>query len=686
MWVFFTLFLFVLNLSAIDSDSLFRDLSLVGEIDKRHADSLPFIYNFSMMGGYFNMPSGRMPKEGVVGFGAAHAHPENIYGLSFQYFDRIELSANYRVYTGLLAEPKRFKDNEPRLVNIKFAINLPEDGLPDFPTFALGADSFIENGRFNSQYIVMTKQWIDANIEATLGWGRKKIKGFFGGLAWTPLRKTSLFFFKDLTFLAEYDATRKNIKNCINSGVSYVLGETLQLSLSSLEGQYLAFSGSLRYPLGTSEGFIAKVDNPSPYRSPIDTEPLGVIRLKHQFAQELAYALGTQGLDLYRAYLTDDHSLWIKIVNNRYRKEGEVRERLQRVLAAVTPSDITLITVVIEANGVSCQSYKFRTEDLYRYRERIIGDFEMKTLSPLKEAIFKPDHAEVLFRRKKDIWTFTFRPRLITFFGSAKGKIKYNVGVIATPEGYLFDDIYYVLQAGYQIKSSMPDIKQVDHVNPSQLPHVRTDTIRYFQTNTLSLEVAYLQKGWSLGKGWYSRLAGGYFEPAYGGGSIEFLYYPVNSTWAIGVEEATVFKRRYRGFGFTNKIERLKGVTPYEEHFIGVQYFLDFYYTLKPWDVDLKIMVGQFLAKDRGARFEISRWFPSGLEVSLWYTLTNGHDHVNGRIYHDKGFSFALPLDFFLKQSSRTYIGYAMSAWLRDVGAVAMTGRQLYNTLRVERK
>ncbi|MBI3235105.1 MAG: YjbH domain-containing protein, partial [Bacteroidetes bacterium] len=36
---------------------------------------------------YFNMPSARMPKEGVVGLGFARVHPYNNYGVSFQYFE-----------------------------------------------------------------------------------------------------------------------------------------------------------------------------------------------------------------------------------------------------------------------------------------------------------------------------------------------------------------------------------------------------------------------------------------------------------------------------------------------------------------------------------------------------------------------------------------------------------------------
>ncbi len=39
----------------------------------------------------------------------------------------------------------------------------------------------------------------------------------------------------------------------------------------------------------------------------------------------------------------------------------------------------------------------------------------------------------------------------------------------------------------------------------------------------------------------------------------------------------------------------------------------------------------------------------------------------------------------FMKQSSRNYVGYAMSAWLRDQAAQADTGKKLYSILSEER-
>jgi hypothetical protein len=688
-----------------DERDLFKDLALVDVIDKELHDELPFFYNFSMMGGYFNMPSARMNRSGTVAVGGGRVPPYNLYGVNFQVFDRIELSGNYRVYKGQLDPTfghEGFGDEAERIGNIKIALNLPSDGFPGVPLIAFGADDFIGTQRFNSQYVVFTQTWERYNLELSLGWGRKRLKGLFGGVAWTPLRKTPLPFFKDIALVVEYDAIDykhhafehakgRSVHTRWNVGLSYLGWEALQLSVSSIRGEKIAGFASLRYPLGSSEGFFPKVDNPHLYTSPVDTEPMGAERPEKEFAQELAYALSDQGLDLYTVYLLYDahrnKELWVKVVNNRYRLETDVRERIQRVLAAIVPSDVATVIVVIEAEAVPCQTYRFRTQDLYRYRMGIVDAFEMETLAPMRDAALPPWEYDstLLFQRTKDIWTFTILPRFQAFFGSAQGKFKYNLGLVATPEGYLFDEVYYRLQFSYSVVSSFSSLKAIDRLNPSQLPMVRTDSILYFQPNTVSLEEAYLQKSWNLGRGFYYRLAAGYFEPAYGGGATEFLWYPVNSDFAIGARGAVVLKRRYHGISFSRKIRRLHGFRVTHEKFVGIQYFLDLYYTFRPLDMDVRFTLGQFLAKDKGVRTEVGRTFKSGVRFALWYTVTNGHDKVNGHTYYDKGFIFSIPLDLFLRQSSRTYVGYSMAAWLRDVGAQAETGKQLYDTLFEER-
>ncbi len=685
---------------------LFRDLEMIKQIDRKINDELPFFYNYSMVGGYFNMPSARMGKTGVIGIGAAIVKPYDIYGVNFQMFDRLEFSLNYRVYKGV-EEPnfghEGFGDDAERIGNVKIGLLTPKDGFPFIPQISIGAEDFIGTKRFNSKYVVATKEFLEANLELTLGWGKGRIKGFVGGASWTPFRQMQLPVLKDISLVAEYDAINykkhphehpsgRRVDSRINGGLVFVGWDTLQLTLSSVRGVEVAGSASLRYPIGTTKGFFPKIDDPVAYNSPIDTEPLGMIRTERDFSQEIAYALSDQGLDLYTTFLLyneeGEKELWMKVVNNRYREERIVRDRVQHVLAALVPSDIVAVTVVVEADAVPSQSYRFRTEDLLRWRRGIVSDYEMETISPMKEAGLEPNEydAAQIFQRHKPIWTFTIRPRLLTFFGSTSGKFKYNVSAIASPEGYIFNQVYYKLQLGYALKTSMQGLGGPDRANPSRLLIVRTDSLKYFQTNTFSMEQAYLQRSWNLGYGWFYRLALGYFEPAYGGAATELLYYPVNSNWAIGAEFAAVPKRHYQGVKFRNNTLQLRNGRYVKVPFIGIQYFLDFYYDYKPLQMDLLVSAGQFLAKDKGARIDVGRYFKSGLRFSLWCTFTNGHDKVNGHTYYDKGFSFMTPLDMFLRQTSRNYVGYAMAAWLRDVGARAETGKKLYWTLEEERQ
>lgn len=683
---------------------LFSNLSIVKAIDQELKDKLPTIYNYSLLVGYFTMPSARMNDTGTLALGASYVPPYYIYSLNFQMFSRVELVGNYRVFKGVEESGfghLGFGDDTDRTADIKFCLYKQGTGLGYLPSFAIGFDDFYGSRRFYSFYAAATQELLNLNLELTLGYGTGRIKGFFGGIAWTPFH-SSKNLFKDLSLIAEYDAN--NYKHHVNEhpkgrdsafpvnvGFSWNLFDFLQLKVSSIRGKRLAASASIYYNIGTSKGFIPKTDNPKFYTAPTDVEPIGYLRSEQELAQEVAYACCNQGLNLYTMYLLEEKgkkSLWLKVINTMYREELQVRDRLQYLLANLIPQDVYSTTVVVEADGVPTQAYYFRTEDLNNFREGRLGDYELEAIAPIIEGSHAPrGKGELLYKRKKDIWTLTLRPRLLTFFGSTTGKIKYSVGFIGGPDGYLFDTIYYKLQLAYNLSSSLEKLKPIDVYNLSHELIVRSDSVCYYQGHQFSLEQAYLQKGYNVGNGWFCRWALGYFEPAYAGGAFEALYYPVRSDWAIGIEAASVLKRKYHGIGLRTKTIRFNEQNiPEWVHFIGYQYFLDLYYEYRPWSLDFKVSAGQFLARDKGARFEIARYYPSGMRFSIWYTLTNGGDKVNFKTYHDKGIAFFIPFDFFLKKSSRSMLGYAMSAWLRDVGAEAATGKKLYHTVQTERQ
>jgi hypothetical protein len=58
------------------AEQLFRDLEIVRTVDCKLQDKLPVLYNYQGLGGYFVMPSARMPAVGTTGVGYSYTAHE----------------------------------------------------------------------------------------------------------------------------------------------------------------------------------------------------------------------------------------------------------------------------------------------------------------------------------------------------------------------------------------------------------------------------------------------------------------------------------------------------------------------------------------------------------------------------------------------------------------------------------
>lgn len=718
--IFFLLGLFVffhhacVYLRAEESDRLFNDLLIVESINRKLAQRMPVTYDFYQQGGYFNMPSARMGQAGEVGFGFSHVHHYKNYSLRAQLFERLEVSGSYRVFEGVddpVLTPLGFGDLSDKGANLKLALLLPEESDYKLPGLAIGLQDFIGTKNFLAKYIVLTQIFLNHNLEVSLGYGTNRIKKWFGGILWMPFRQSQNHYLKEIAFVAEYDATpyknpeiekhpRGRVKNSpINIGLKYRLWDQFDFAVSYIKGHTVAYSVSTFYNFGNTKGFIPKIDTPLPYSAPIIVEPIGALRPSFILSQELVYAFRQQGFEITEIWLTDhdecncaQKTLWVRMVNGIFRSEYDVREQLDYLLAGLIPCDIEKVTVVIESDfGFPVQEYHYNMNYVRDFGNGEMGPHELNLITPMSEVSYPNQWCDLeIYKNNRDCFNIEVLPKTHSFFGSSKGKFKYSLGLNAGFNGFLPGNIYYSTLFGYNILSNLHHISPTDRLNPSHLIQVRTDIIRYFRQECITVDEAYLQKIWNLGKGWYSRVSLGLFEEEYGGLAGQFLYCPVNKPFAIGLEGALLGKRTLNGIGFTNKIRKLKFLPNgafilTHKKFIGSQFFLNFYYDWKWLNIRFKLMAGKFLANDWGTRFELSRKFESGLTISIWYTLTNGHDIINGSVYHDKGIAFSMPLDIFYTCYDRDYWHYGLSAWLRDVGATAYTGRDLYYLIQEER-
>lgn len=685
--------------------NLLEDLLIVNYWNQRLNEKFPVTYNHLLQGGYFSMPSARMGKEGDIGAGYGYIPPYIHYNMRFQLVDFLEVSGNYRVFKGVedpVLTREGFGDFSDKGANLKISLLSAEDTHYQLPGLAVGLEDFIGTRAFKAYYIVLTKIFLNQNLEISLGYGTKRIHKWFGGMIWMPFRSTSRDYLKDLSFVLEYDAIpyrdetiEKHPKgrkkySPLQLGMKYRAWDCVDLSLAYIRGDKWAFTISTFYNFGTTKGLVPKIDESLPYKAPVNYQPISELRPLDLMIQEFIYAFRCQGFDLSEAWLCDDHGrkvLRLTINNLVYRDEHHLRTRLNALLASLTPTGIDGIIVVIDATAIPLQELHYEIDFLNRYRNQEIGRYELDILTPFKEASYPNIYtSKLIFKRDLEWWNLELLPKTHTLFGSAKGKFKYALGLSLNINGFLANTIFYSISLGYYFSSYFEKIHDIDRLNPSQIINVRTDIISYYKQRGVTVDEAYLEKVWNWGRGWYARVSVGIFEPEYGGVSTEWLYYPVNSNWAVGMDFALVKKRAPHGLDFTSYARKLHGFKPHWVRFLGSQYFLNVYYDWRCTGLEFKVSAGKFLADDFGVRTEVSRYFPSGLRLGFWYTYTNAHDVINNATYHDKGIFFSVPLDIFYTKTSRSRWGYGMSAWLRDVGVTARTGGHLYELINQERQ
>jgi len=687
-------------------EELARDLETVHYWNCRIHDRLPLLYNNILSTGYFQTPSARMGCDGVVSMGASRVHPYLNLLLGVQIFPFVEAGITYRFFEGLndpVLSPQGYGVRSDKGANLKVQLWNPIAHGLFFPDVAIGVIDFVGTDDFFSAYGVLTQQFLRWNLEASLGWSYGRLRGFFGALAWSPLRHCQNSWIKGLTVAAEYDPIAysdprrephphgRSQKVKVNYGLKYQVCDYWDLSIAHVRGEEVSAALSLHMDLADTDGWFQKVLDPAFYGAPKIHEPIGPYRPEQAMVQDLVHAFACQGMHIQRAWTCTDamglEHLWIDLTNECWRHERCLRQRIQNLLAALLPTNIYDVRVRITAMNLPTQQYTFRTYDLRRWSGHCLCDFEMETLSPMENPAPPSPCATSIFCDPEPTFLPSARPFAQFFFGSAKGKFKYAVGAEVMAAGEIPYGVTYAATLSYTALSTLHGIGSIDQISPSQIINVRTDSILYFQENRLTFPSLFLQKNVYFGRCTYGRLALGYFEPAYAGIAGELLFSPATSPWAIGIQGGLFKKRNYAGLGFQKTVRKLDGWTPvYLNYSFLSQYFIDLYYNFERLCLTAQLSIGGYLAKDHGATIKLTRYYKSGLKLYGWFTWTNFDDRVHSDRYNDFGVGFVMPLDLFLPKSCRKEIGRAMSAWLRDIGATAYTGYPLYPALYKERE
>lgn len=437
-------FLFIVLLISInfkvfgfeDADQYFENLNRAKNIEYEIKTQLPFIYNQMCMGGYMAMPSARSQDAGVLAFGYSKSSPYQILSVNLQYFDHLELSANFWIFQDILEGnfgSMGYGDDADRAANVKLIVLKRKDGFESLPEIAIGINDFYGSKRFLSKYIVLTKQFIDYNLEASVGYGVGRINGLFGAISYFPFFKKKSFFNKTAIY-AEFDGNDyKNnefehpkakdvnwtIDNCsindcsINIGMNFSFFDLLNLSISSNRGKNVAISLAAYYNIGKSTGLFPKYLDPPLIQDFISDKNL---------CESLKAVFEEGGFDLMKISVfvdaKDQKCLNLQIINQRYRDEKIFKFRIYNILSNVDLNDYEKVFVRVEEDGLILHEYEFLNKNLQSLKDKKIGSFEFEATSEIKDFCFKEDEKfeKIIKQYKKKPWNLTIRPKINAFF------------------------------------------------------------------------------------------------------------------------------------------------------------------------------------------------------------------------------------------------------------------------------
>lgn len=656
--------------------------------------------------GLIDMPSGDQQPDGYLTYDHSHIGDFLRNALRFQITPR--LSGTFR-YIGLHQWDAKvdspFHTYYDRNFDLSYQI-LTEGRYR--PALTIGLQDFVGTGLNGAEYVAATKTFGSrVKLTAGLGFGRLGSYGAIGQ-PFGPRRGVDVgtggnvnfkqWFRGDAapfggieyqvndhwTLKAEYssdaykqEAARRGLferKSPLNFGVEYQANDAFRFGYYYLYGSEVGFNMTItlnpdQRPQGGIGGPGPEPVKPRPSRqadpAAWSTAWMGQADAKDILIGNMTRNLVRTGIDVESLGMTAD-TAQIRFRNPNYDATAQAVGRVARAMSQVMPASIEVFEIVPLERGMAGSKVVIRRSDLeaLEFSPDQAAALRARTAiteagSPLPGTVRNPEVYP------KFTWSLLPFARTRTFDPS--NPLQAGLGLRFAGQ--------YEVAPGLVLSASVTqlafsNIKDRKIKDPSPLPPVRRDAVKYDTDANPDLETLTAAYFTRLGPNLFGRITVGYLERMFGGVSTEVLYRPVNRPWALGVEANYVAQRNTDGLlGFNQYDYRVM-----TGHVSG-------YYDLGR-GYHVQVDLGRYLAGDVGGTLTFSREFENGWRVGAFATKTNVSAKDFGEGSFDKGIFLQIPMAWFSGQPSRGSRPLIIRPVGRDGGARLDVNDRLYDLLR----
>lgn len=667
--------------------------------------------------GLMQMPSGRMAPEGEFNLGGSFNSEYHHYTISLQLMPWFESTIRYtKVQDLLYSDDAGFSgNNEYTDKGIDFKIRLLEENYW-LPETSFGVRDFGGTGLFDGEFIAATKRLSNLDFTLGIGWGyigqsgnssnpfckvsdtycsrqgdfkgsggsvdfERWFKGpasIYGGIEYqTPFQPLRLKLEYDANdYSQDFPVTRGNVDMTQHSpwnvGALYRLGNWGDIKASYQRGD--TFTLGLNLTTNFNQMKAIWRDETKPEYEPEPAQHTAYVDWD-KVAQDLEKNAGYKETTVH----TNNSEITVTGKQIKYRDRNEAHERAATVLANSAPSYIKQYRIIetnqgLETTETIIDANKFKQVANQEYINSRITD---ATSISEPQA---PSGQEVANRQER--WDYSVSPTLAQSFGSAENFYLYSIGLNTASNYWLTDNlevsgsIYFNLADNYDEFNYIISSKGAS----TGTPRVRSLFRSYVHDNPIRM--SHLQLTWfeQLSDEFYAQAYAGYLEMMFGGVGSEILYRPMDSNWALGLD-MNIVKQRDPDSWFNFFEEDFQRSEEdgriYQVLTQGVTGHLTGYY-MPQWSflesTLLKVSAGQFLGGDKGARFDFSKQFKSGVIAGAYASFTNLSAEEYGEGSYTKGFYISIPFDIMTVKPSANRAQINWQPLTRDGGQ--MLGKQ----------
>lgn len=552
-------------------------------------------------------------------------------------------------------------------------------------------------------------------LDLTYGYGSVRPSGSFGGAKLDVFNKDE----HRIQAIVEYDGNvYKNDPYAAQTGINAtgkkvnygaqwdwkMLGAKISHQATN---NTTTVEGYLKIPLDERD-LIPKVDEPDRYRK-ITTQPsIDQWERNPSYRKQLIRALADQDFrDIVVRFDPNRRVLSVSASNARISTMSRAVGRAAQAALLLSPLETDEIQVTYVDKRLPLVTYSFTDlKKLRRYfngqlpRQEIAPSILIKHTSPdnaklnqltQNDSAYQQDVNSVLEEMKNEDsatrfggfrtvvnqsganiqgfedYSFRLSPQVFTFL-DGPGSFQYALNAFAGGNVWLTRQTE--LKGGFMFPVAQ-NISDYPAVNTqSNLYPVRSNIPLYYAKDNVKFQQAVLNNYQQLATSTYGRVSAGIYELMYNGVGGQVLYAPQGRDFALDLSLDQVWQRNYDGWFGNTGYKTLQTIGSFHYRF--------------PMGITATVRGGQFLAKDRGARFEVSRTFRSGFELGAWYTVTNAQDTITqpGTVtYYDKGVWMKVPFDFLTTEDTRNQGTIYYSPWGVNSGQMVQSPQDLYNLI-----